>query len=92
MAFGLFSTSTTYSHGEVLVEVGGLGPHGCMSKITKKKNEKKSMGTSFSFSFGCHNSIPFDGRITLIMNWKFHRPPGGGGVEILGTNLIENQS
>lgn len=87
MAFGLFSTSTTYSHGEVLVEVGGLGPHGCMSKITKKKKrKKKSMGTSFSF--GCHNSIPFDGRITLIMNWKFHR----WGVEILGINLIENQS
>ena len=40
MAFGLFSTSTTYSHGEVLVEVGGLGPHGCMSKITKQKKEK----------------------------------------------------
>ena len=87
MAFGLFSTSTTYSHGEVLVEVGGLGPHGCMSKITKQKKEKKSMGTSFSFSFGCHNSIPFDGRITLIMNWKFRQ---GGWT--LGTNLIENQS
>lgn len=38
--YGLFSTSTTYSHGEVLVEVGGLGPHGCMSKITKQKKEK----------------------------------------------------
>ena len=38
--YGLFSTSTTYSHGEVLVEVGGLGPHGCMNKITKQKREK----------------------------------------------------
>ena len=39
------------------------------------------MGTSFSFSFGCHNSIPFDGRITLIMNWKFRRGGGGGVVD-----------